>query len=220
MLEPFPLDVAIMGWVSDHRWWPFTLLSLLAWQLQVHGITLLIGTAFGFLVVARLRLWRIVPLALAATMLADMCADLLKRLFTRPRPPATEALVDLGAYSFPSTHAAATAGMVTVLLLAVPWQRWNSSRVHVRRAAEVIGAAFLLAVGAAMVYLGGHWVSDVLAGWVLGAAVGKGVVVVGHHIGLLPVQSWPPEPTEHDRWPTGAAQAQQASSRGEHHLVD
>jgi len=47
---------------------------------------------------------------------------------------------------------------------------WGPARV--RRAAGVVLAAAVVGVGCCMVYLGGHWLTDVLAGWALGSVVG------------------------------------------------
>jgi undecaprenyl-diphosphatase len=89
----------------------------------------------------------------------------LKGAFDRARPDVVAHLVDVHSTSFPSGHstgAAATYLMLGILL----------ARVAPRRSVKlyVLGAALLLTtiVGGTRVYLGVHWPTDVLAGWVVG----------------------------------------------------
>ncbi len=53
------------------------------------------------------------------------------------------------------------------LVVAGSW-----SAAALRRTTVALLACGAVLVGAAMVYLGAHWLTDVLAGWGLGAAVG------------------------------------------------
>lgn len=74
----------------------------------------------------------------------------------------------LNSYSFPSGHstvAAASAGVAIVVALVV------LGRPAARRAAVGVSVAFALVVGADRVFLGVHNVSDVLAGYALGALI-------------------------------------------------
>lgn len=91
----------------------------------------------------------------------------LKHLFQRTRPQLWEILVARpSSYSFPSGHAMSSMAVYSLaaLLLArsYPQQRW----------AFQLGAAIVISlIGFSRVYLGVHWPSDVLGGFLLGSAL-------------------------------------------------
>ncbi|MCI1189665.1 phosphatase PAP2 family protein [Hymenobacter sp. DH14] len=92
---------------------------------------------------------------------------LAKGLLGRPRPALWASLAPETSSGFPSGHAMGTAALVLAVgLLAVgllaPWRgRWL---------AWTLGGLFVLGVGFSRVYLGVHYPSDVLSGWI--ASVG------------------------------------------------
>ncbi|HKX30908.1 MAG TPA: phosphatase PAP2 family protein [Blastocatellia bacterium] len=90
----------------------------------------------------------------------------LKLVFHRERPNLWEFIERPEDYSFPSGHAMASMvvyGMAAYLLeLAFPRFRWFF---------RVLAAVLILMIGTSRVYLGVHWPSDVLAGFVGGLAV-------------------------------------------------
>lgn len=91
---------------------------------------------------------------------------LLKRAFQRPRPePASEILATL-SWSFPSGHSMASLiayGMLAYLI----WIEFTTSR-GARQGAVLACAAMILAVGFSRLYLGVHYLSDVLGGFSAG----------------------------------------------------
>ncbi|PPG41488.1 phosphatase PAP2 family protein [Pseudoclavibacter sp. RFBA6] len=105
-----------------------------------------------------------------------------KNFIGRVRPEQSEAVPPYEtSASFPSGHtlnAVAVIGVIAYLLIL---------RRQTRRARVLIalGAAlFAITVGLSRVYLGHHWFTDVLAGWVLGAAW-LALVICAHRLYLL-----------------------------------
>lgn len=87
--------------------------------------------------------------------------ELIKLLFQRSRPVFEQPLVTLASYSFPSGHAAAA----TVLYGLIACYAMTRTRSIVARAAVLLGALMLVALVAfSRLYLGAHYLSDVLAG--------------------------------------------------------
>jgi undecaprenyl-diphosphatase len=103
----------------------------------------------------------------------------IKTLTDRPRPPGE--LVSAGGSAFPSghaTHATLYAWLaITAALRVVPGITRRSLLI-------AAGIALTVLIGLTRVYLRVHWMSDVSAGWALGAscfsAVAAVVLVVGH----------------------------------------
>jgi undecaprenyl-diphosphatase len=121
--------------------------------------------AAGFLLLARRPAHAfLVVLSIGGGMIVE---NALKQRFDRPRPDLVAHLVEVQTASFPSGHALMSA--VAYLTLGALVASALSRR---RLKAYVLAVAVLLTllIGASRVYLGVHWPSDVLAGWVVGAA--------------------------------------------------
>jgi membrane-associated phospholipid phosphatase len=114
--------------------------------------------------------WRRHWVRLAAFALAVVTSELLigpvKALYDRPRPLSP--LIETTAASFPSGHAVASAvtAVGLVLVLAEPGRkRWRW---------EVYAVAFAGMMALSRVYLRAHWLSDTVAGALVGAGVALG----------------------------------------------
>jgi membrane protein DedA with SNARE-associated domain/membrane-associated phospholipid phosphatase len=127
------------------------------------GLIVLAGLAWW----SRTRSWRPLWLLATAYLGAWVLSDLTGNLTHRARPPASQAIGHWTGYAFPSdrtTEATAVYGMLAALLASTS-PRWG-------RKVALWTAALLLAglVGLSQLYLGAHWLTDVLGGLALGAA--------------------------------------------------
>jgi len=114
--------------------------------------------------------WRRHWLRLAAFALAVITSEVLigtvKAAVDRPRPPGS--LIETTAAAFPSGHAVASAvtAVGLVLVLAPPGRaRWRW---------EVNAVVFTSVMALSRVYLRAHWLSDTVAGALLGAGLALG----------------------------------------------
>jgi membrane-associated phospholipid phosphatase len=105
---------------------------------------------------------------------------LLKETFGRVRPDFDEGGARLDSLSYPSGHSSGIATLVTVgLLLLVPLV----TRRVLRHVVVVLGLALVLLVGLTRMWLGVHFLSDVVGGWSLGLGWSLLVITV---LGGLP----------------------------------
>ncbi|WP_415975436.1 phosphatase PAP2 family protein [Rhodococcus sp. 077-4] len=161
-------DSVILDWMVEHRvdW-----LTAVFWIVTTVGNTVSMFLLSAVAVVALLRVGRRVDaLVIAGSMLTGWgVMNALKFAFARERPPIPERLVEISSHSFPSGHAMMSMLLATVAIAVMvrsphPW-------LH-RPVLLVLPVVAALLIGFSRIYLGAHWTTDVLAGWVFGALWG------------------------------------------------
>lgn len=160
-------DPAVTRWIVDHRaGWLTFMASILTW-LGSSFVIIPIGLALGaFLWFRRHDLMPLTRLAVAFLGAAAIY-DIVKPAIGRARPAA---LLQVGGpddgFAFPSGHATQSTafyGMLAFVLIM-----WLIPR---RRLLVATTAAFVvLLIGATRLYLGVHWLTDVLGGFAIGFA--------------------------------------------------
>lgn len=156
LLNPYhrqPLD-QLFGWVTFLGDGLFTILV----------IVLLLSTR------KFMQAWQV----LAAFLVSALLAQLLKNAFSMPRPKQffmpgvyghfIEGVTLTGFASFPSGHSTSIFALATMLALFEKNKKWN--------VVYLLGA---IAVGYSRIYLGQHFLQDVLAGSVIGMLVSVSV---------------------------------------------
>jgi membrane-associated phospholipid phosphatase len=158
-------DSSITSWMVAHR---TPGLTTLAHVLSTLGSQTVLIPVTGLLAAALLARRRFVlaGLLIAAWGGAILLYSLTKQLVDRPRPPSDIWLTDAGnSTSFPSGHA--TQSLATFLALALVGAAWLSKPPWPGR---VLALVVAVGVGWSRVYLGVHWTTDVVAGWLIAAA--------------------------------------------------
>ncbi|MDP9341389.1 MAG: bifunctional DedA family/phosphatase PAP2 family protein [Actinomycetota bacterium] len=157
-------DPHVESFVLAHRAGALTaMMKAVTWLGSTAVLIPMVALVGGYFLLRR-KDWR--PLAKLAVALAGavVLADIVKPLVGRPRPPARFGLgYSFNGWAFPSGHATqalAVWGMLAVILVGVA----NRHRALVVATA----ASIVLLVGASRVYLGAHWLTDVLGGYALG----------------------------------------------------
>lgn len=115
--------------------------------------------------------------------LGALLTHTLKLLVRRPRPQVDQLLVTLPAdWSFPSAHTAQAAAFF--LALAFIARRRLPPRPAA--AAMVVALCTVVLVGWSRVHLQVHFLSDVLAGGLLGALIAAAVLRASHRLAATP----------------------------------
>lgn len=172
--ERFVFDDPLLLWMHAHsssRWDHFfVFMSAIGYASGV----VLIDVGLMAWLVSR-RYWRdalFFGLAAGGSALLNV---LIKHVFARERPSLWLSITPEATYSFPSGHAmgSMTLGLAVVVL---SWRtRW-------RWCALAVAAPLVFLVGASRVYLGVHYPSDILGGWLAACGWVLGIAMLVYRI--------------------------------------
>jgi membrane-associated phospholipid phosphatase len=114
----------------------------------------------------RRRLWWTAGWLATAAVLVGPLTTGLKEYFGRIRPPFEEGGARYDSLSFPSGHASGIATLVTVALVLT----WPLLSSRARAWSLTAGVVLVVTVGLTRMWLGVHYLSDVVGGWSFGVA--------------------------------------------------
>jgi undecaprenyl-diphosphatase len=158
--ESRAFDRAVLLWIESNvpAWLdgPMRAVTTLGYYRVVLPLLAVISLAFY------LRGWRLSAIMLAVSTAGGIfLTTVLKVLFRRARPEIIDSGYTAGFYSFPSGHATVAVGFYGALALILAYHL----RGPARRAVLLLGAAVVLLIGFSRLYLGVHYPTDVLVGY-------------------------------------------------------
>lgn len=171
------VDQPAARWLARHRdlWLTKVLVPVTHWGGPAGQTVWLVLVCA--LAAVRSRSWR--PVLLGAVGGGGIAAVVLiaKLLVGRPRPTSPLALIPTSGFSFPSGHAtgAAAVGLLCAWILC----QWVVRPWPAQISVWAVSCTVIALIGFSRPYLGVHFVTDVLAGWLLGAAWAGVVVLAG-----------------------------------------
>jgi membrane-associated phospholipid phosphatase len=152
-------------WLFD-VFWTEAFRSLMPWaELFFRGVTML-GSEYFYVVLVAIWFWAVdkrgAILAVFVLIVSFVSNYWLKIIFKNPRPPVTNWLsgVNVSSYSLPSGHAQNS--VVIWSWMGLKSRRWWMG---------VLSLALIGLVGLSRVYIGVHWLGDVVAGWTVGILI-------------------------------------------------
>lgn len=146
-------------------------------QLDVFAVTLTqLGAFSGMvtivtgisLVLLSQRRWRSLVYLLITVSGSTIINRTAKVILHRVRPHLWDSLTPEMSYAFPSGHAMSSMTLVAALVIIT----WGSSW---RWQVVIVGSLFAVSIGWTRLYLGVHFPSDILAGWLVSIAWAVGV---------------------------------------------
>ncbi|MBV9205268.1 MAG: phosphatase PAP2 family protein, partial [Actinobacteria bacterium] len=186
------LDDAWLRLMTSDRSAPVTAIAKVFNLLGLVYVTLPVRIAIAGYLALRRRWWHLAAFV-SAVVGSEILIGTLKGIYDRGRPPGS--LVATSGASFPSGHSiAASVTVVAAVIALVP-----PGRRRAAWGAAAVGFSILMAASRA--YLGAHWLSDAIAGILLGTscALLAAVVVDGLQ------RRGQPRPVELDDGPVGQA---------------
>lgn len=171
--DTLPFDDAVLRSINAHASPDLNTLAVILTQFggPIGVIVLTLGAAS--------LLWVRKEHSKAAVLFSGVAGSaalnlLIKSLFQRDRPHLWERLVTENSYSFPSGHAMASSALAISLMVVFWPTRW-------RWVVIALAGSYMLVIAFTRLYLGVHYPTDVLAGWLVSAAwIAVLVSVIGY----------------------------------------
>jgi membrane-associated phospholipid phosphatase len=173
-------DSSVTRWFVNQRSQTWTdVMRVITWLGSSWVVVPLAVTVVVALLIVRRR-WLALFVTLSVSG-ASLLSVLAKDVIRRERPPIDIRLQQSVSFSFPSGHS--TQAAATYIAFAIVVTVLSPSRV-LRAVAWLAATLIVFLVGVSRVYLGMHWATDVLGGWMLGS-----LWVAGLTIALAPLET-------------------------------
>jgi membrane-associated phospholipid phosphatase len=159
------LDTATTSWFVAHRSMGLDVAATVITDFGSPAATAATGVIIAAVLSWLARSWVPGIVVIATVGAAALANTALKAVIERPRPPLQWQVILETDPSFPSGHVTGTATLLGIVAVVVGMERGRATRI--RLTVAVVTAVVLVA--ATRLYLGVHWLSDVIAGAIMAA---------------------------------------------------
>lgn len=112
--------------------------------------------------------YKFIAVLLISLVMAGTAVEIMKKIFARERPDQIYALVSGDGFGFPSGHSTLALVFYGILVYFI---FVSNNKLSHKISALIIGVLLTVLVGCSRIYLGVHWPSDVLGGYILGGGL-------------------------------------------------
>jgi undecaprenyl-diphosphatase len=159
-------DEAVLRWFQSHRSPGLTRVAMEVTALGSGSVIIMVVLLASVFLWLTKHKWSVYVLMLVVFG-GKLLNTLLKGGFGRERPSIVESITDVSSQSFPSGHAMSS--IVAYGSIAYLIGRLEPSK-RLRYTIWAVAILLVLAIGATRMYLGVHYPSDIIGGYVAGAA--------------------------------------------------
>ncbi|MDX5595055.1 bifunctional DedA family/phosphatase PAP2 family protein [Pseudovibrio sp. SPO723] len=138
-------------------------------------VTVIVAVAVGLYLFSR-KAWRRATGFVIALASSALFVVIIKSLVGRERP--IDLYTGASAFSFPSSHTTVTTVLIGVLAVLLVHEKSGRFKAAVYSSVAV----YAILMGFSRIYLGAHWLSDVLAGLLFGACIVAAFAFIFGHI--------------------------------------
>lgn len=163
----FPWDVPILIAIHTAARTQLDVLATILTKLGSVWTALPVVSVIALVLFFRRR-WRSLTYLLITTVGSTVINLTVKQIIHRVRPQLWQSLTPEPDYAFPSGHAMTSMTLVAALVILT----WGSFWCWL---VLIFGSLFVVAIGWTRLYLGVHFPSDILAGWMVSVAWAIGV---------------------------------------------
>ncbi|HLL65827.1 MAG TPA: phosphatase PAP2 family protein [Micromonosporaceae bacterium] len=158
-------DSAVTAWLVDHRTGWLTATMRAVTMLGGFWLAVPLVVAVALLLPRPWGRARTVAFVVTVTVGTSLLVNAVKVLIARPRPTLTDVIATANGYAFPSGHT----GQAVAAYGALAYLIGQRLPARCRPAVWAGAAAIAMLVGFSRLYLGVHWLTDVIGGLLIGA---------------------------------------------------
>lgn len=166
----FPWDVPILVAIHSTAQVQLDAIAVTLTQFGSFGVVFAVVSVLGLVLFIQKR-WRSLTYLLTSVVGSAMINRTAKEFMHRVRPHLWDSQAPELDFSFPSGHSMTSMTLVATLVILT----WGSIWCWV---VLIVGSLFVLAIGWTRLYLGVHFPSDILAGWMVSIAWAIGVSLI------------------------------------------